>query len=76
MVGITYPHWIGTTQKVVEIKVTNNPYKAGSQDGVFSSRFFKKYEVIYRGFCQPVHDMDGAYWRWVTFFILLTQQQT
>ena len=40
MVGITYPHWIGTSQKEVEIKATNNPYKAGSQYGVFSSLFF------------------------------------
>lgn len=37
MVGITYPHWIGTSQKEVEIKATHNPYKAGSLEGVFSS---------------------------------------
>ena len=40
MVGSTNPHWIGTTQKVVETEGTNNLSKAGSQYGVFSSLFY------------------------------------
>jgi hypothetical protein len=40
VVGITYPHWIGTSQKEVEIKANNNPYKAGSVKLVFSE-FYK-----------------------------------